>query len=57
MKAQTKVCPSCRKFFTCNANNIAICQCVGIELTEEAKRKIDKLYSDCLCKDCLISVK
>ncbi len=57
MAAQSKICPSCHKTFTCNANNIALCQCNGIELTEEVKSKLKNIYTDCLCKECLINMK
>lgn len=48
-----KICPRCQKSFTCNANNIALCQCNGIKLTEEVKIKLEKLYSNCLCNECM----
>ena len=46
-----KVCPRCGAHFVCTHD--ALCQCVGIDLTENARAYLRTHYSDCLCRTCL----
>lgn len=53
-KGKAKVCPRCGAPFVCTHD--ALCQCVGIELKENARAYLRTHYSDCLCRACLIEV-
>jgi len=53
---ETKTCPRCKRKFECNLQNITQCFCYGIELTAELKELIEKRFTDCLCRDCLLAL-
>ena len=50
----TKVCPRCGAPFVCTHNEV--CQCVGIDLTENARAYLRTHYRDCLCRKCLLEI-
>jgi hypothetical protein len=54
---ETKTCPRCQQPFECKPGHISACQCNGIQLTEEEKAFIADRYDDCLCINCLRSLK
>ncbi len=49
-----KVCPRCGAHFVCTHD--ALCQCVGITLTENARAYMRTHYTDCLCRECLLQL-
>ncbi|MGM9837740.1 MAG: cysteine-rich CWC family protein [Paludibacteraceae bacterium] len=49
-----KKCPRCGAHFTCTHD--AFCQCVGVVLSDTAHAYIKSHYSDCLCRNCLLTV-
>ncbi|PZR29772.1 MAG: hypothetical protein DI535_01320 [Citrobacter freundii] len=51
---ETRKCPRCGNGFSCKPGNITQCQCFGILIAEEQRSFMDKRYTDCLCRDCLI---
>jgi len=48
-----KECPSCHKNFECQPENIAICQCVDLEIGLALRAHLAKSKKDCYCADCL----
>jgi len=50
---ESKKCPRCQLEFECKVGNILQCQCTAIQLTDAQIEYIGKLYSDCLCINCL----
>lgn len=54
---ETKSCGRCNAPFECKVGNISLCQCSGIQLTDEDKSYIAANYTDCLCRNCLIGIK
>lgn len=52
-----KYCPRCHSVFECKADNILLCQCSNISLSEKEVEYLSKNYSDCLCKVCLEEIK
>ena len=56
-KHERKNCPRCNSLFECKPGNITQCQCYGVYFTEEEKRAVESKYTDCLCIDCLLSLK
>lgn len=54
---ETKYCPRCQAQFECKVGNVTECQCYGISFEEKEKEYIDRNYQDCLCRNCLLSVK
>ena len=56
-KHEDKYCPRCSQLFECKVGNITQCSCFGISFTDEEKQEIEKIYSDCLCSNCLIAIK
>jgi hypothetical protein len=53
---ETKHCGRCNTPFECKVGNISQCQCSGIQLTDDAKTFISANYSDCLCRNCLLTI-
>lgn len=49
-------CPRCHKPFKCNVDDIANCQCNGIELDEKVQAFIRNNFTRCLCIYCLQEV-
>jgi hypothetical protein len=56
-KHEMKKCPRCSTAFECKVGSVLLCQCTGIEFTDEEKSFIAKNYNDCLCRNCLLSIK
>ena len=48
-----KTCPRCGRSFSCMADRIAPCQCLGVTLSEATAQWLKAHYSDCLCVPCL----
>jgi hypothetical protein len=55
-KHEEKKCARCNATFECKPGDIVHCQCYGIELNAEAEAFIQKQYSDCLCRNCLLQL-
>jgi hypothetical protein len=53
---EKKSCPRCSSVFECKPGSITQCQCFDIELTREQQAYIQQLYTDCLCKKCLLQL-
>ncbi len=53
MADKQKICPRCKKEFTCNAENIAACSCSQVVLSNETKSYLTKTFFSCLCTTCL----
>lgn len=51
-----KVCPRCGATFECRNDDILTCQCVNIRLTHKQRAFIGKIYDNCLCHDCLLTM-
>jgi hypothetical protein len=53
-----KQCPRCGKKFDCHHDDdIRICQCAGIRLTDGARLYLHLHYDNqCLCANCLIQL-
>ena len=56
-KHEEKHCPRCSLVFECKAGSIMQCQCFGISFNEEEKQLVEKEYTDCLCRNCLLEMK
>lgn len=56
-KYEMKTCPRCGKTFECKPGNITQCQCYRVSLTREESVFIKEIYDDCLCAECLESLK
>jgi len=54
---EEKYCPRCNKAFECRVGNITRCQCYGITLSDVERAYTESLFSDCLCRACLLQVK
>ena len=54
---EIKQCPRCTRNFECKVGNIAACQCNGIRLTIEEQLLIEEKYNDCLCVQCLQTIR
>lgn len=48
-----KICPVCKQVFVCREDDIALCGCSGVRLSEGQRRYMRKHYSTCLCPACL----
>ena len=51
IKGKEKTCPRCGASFLCTHDEV--CQCVGIDLNENARAYLRTHYKDCLCRKCL----
>jgi hypothetical protein len=54
---EDKYCPRCSKPFECKVGNITQCQCYGVQLAVEERAYIDSLFTDCVCRACLLQMK
>jgi hypothetical protein len=54
---EKKYCPRCNEPFECKVGSILLCQCHGLTLSELEKDYIRLTYPDCLCRNCLRSIK
>lgn len=54
---ETHNCPRCNGLFECKTGSIELCQCTAIQLNREEREYIQKLFSDCLCIQCLQELK
>ncbi len=48
-----KKCALCSVEFTCEANDIANCQCSQISISEKIVKELKEKFTDCLCFSCL----
>jgi len=53
MSGKTKICPRCKKAFTCHAENISACACSQVQVSNETRSFLAKTFYDCLCTACL----
>jgi Family of unknown function (DUF5522)/Cysteine-rich CWC len=53
MADKQKICPRCKKEFMCNSENIAVCGCSQVVLSNETKSYLTKTFFSCLCTTCL----
>jgi hypothetical protein len=56
MGARIKICPRCKKEFTCNAENISSCACSQVQVSNETKSFLTKTFFNCLCNNCLLDM-
>ena len=54
---EPKFCPRCNSPFECKAGSILLCQCSGLDLNIAEWDYIRLTYTDCLCRQCLLSIK
>lgn len=52
-----KICPRCKSEFLCYHENILLCDCSKVNLSEMERAFIAEQYSDCLCMTCLQELK
>ncbi len=52
-----KVCPRCGTTFDCMHNDILSCHCATVKLDMLQHSYLKENYSDCLCHNCLETVK
>lgn len=52
-----KLCEKCGDSFECRADNIALCHCNNVVLSNFQMDEIQKKYKNCLCKNCLNAIK
>ena len=55
--AMEKVCPRCRRRFTCLHESIMDCHCTRISLDAALRAFIAENYDGCLCSECLHTIK
>ena len=53
MEAKIKICPRCKKEFACHSEDISICDCSKINLSNETKSYLANTFYGCLCNECL----
>jgi hypothetical protein len=53
MGAHQKICPRCKKEFSCHAEDIATCACSQVALSNETRSFLTQTFYKCLCNDCL----
>jgi len=56
MNENNKNCPRCKKLFSCNPENISVCGCREITLSNETKSFLANTFYSCLCNDCLLEI-
>ena len=56
MGGKNKICPRCKKEFTCNTENISACDCSQVTLSNETKSYLTKTFYNCLCNNCLLEL-
>ncbi|MEP7143169.1 MAG: cysteine-rich CWC family protein [Ferruginibacter sp.] len=54
---EDKYCPRCGIAFECKMGNITQCQCYDIALNNEELQYITKQFTDCLCFNCIKSLR
>ncbi|HEY5823085.1 MAG TPA: cysteine-rich CWC family protein [Cyclobacteriaceae bacterium] len=50
---EPKACPRCQTVFECKVGSVENCQCQAVRLSDDVQKKIQGLYEDCLCANCL----
>jgi hypothetical protein len=50
--SRERVCESCGKEFSCGAS-LRGCWCGEINLSDASRSELQRLYKDCLCRECL----
>jgi len=53
MSGKLKICPRCKKEFSCDPGNIAACGCSQVTLSNGTKSFLAATFYTCLCNDCL----
>jgi ribosomal protein L34E len=53
---ESKTCQRCKTIFECKAGSVTQCQCYEVQLSAEEHNYIEKNYTDCLCKNCLLEL-
>jgi Family of unknown function (DUF5522)/Cysteine-rich CWC len=56
MSGRIKICPRCKKEFTCNAENISLCACHQAPVSNETKSFLTKTFFNCVCNNCLLDL-
>jgi len=54
---EQKHCPRCHQLFECKVGDIGNCQCRNVQLSSEVQAHIEAKYQDCLCLNCLETLK
>lgn len=50
---ESKNCKRCGASFVCEGNDIAICQCSQVLISQETARFLESTFWGCLCSNCL----
>jgi len=50
---ESRTCPACNAVFTCNRNDVVNCHCYSVHLSEQQRKQLRSLSSDCVCDLCL----
>ena len=53
MPVKIKICPRCKKEFSCNSEDISVCACSQVKLSNETKSFLANTFYSCLCNECL----
>ena len=56
MDGKLKICPRCKKEFTCQAGNISACGCSQVVLSNETKSFLANTFYDCMSNNCLLAL-
>ncbi|MCS6989997.1 MAG: cysteine-rich CWC family protein [Chloroherpetonaceae bacterium] len=56
-KGKLKSCPRCGARFECGADEVWLCQCAAVPLSEAERNFVAQRYCDCLCANCLRELK
>lgn len=56
-KHEPKACSRCQSVFECKVGNVENCQCQSVYLKDDIQKQIRGMYDDCLCANCLKSMK
>ena len=54
---ESVTCPRCKAAFECRVGSISQCQCQRVTLTEDERAYINETYAECLCANCLTTMK
>jgi len=56
MTGKKKICPRCKKEFTCHSENISACACSQVHLSNDTRSFLANTFYDCICSDCLLKL-
>jgi len=53
MSGSVKICPRCKKEFSCQPENIAACACSKVAVSNDTRIFLAQTFYSCVCTDCL----